>query len=255
MDTMIFANVSEARREVTMLSVPRDLYVNERKINSVYAEYGVLEQVKWVEEVLGRKIHKYALIDMYLFSDVIDAMGGVDVVLDTALVDPTYKTCDDGVCSTLYYEAGEHHLDGTEALRVVRSRYTTSDYSRAARQQLVLEGVQEKARSLGIGDANTLLSIAAMVIDGTETNISLDEALRYYFTYQNFGINRGSVLSTANVLETVRVPVDYATSLYTDICLDDENPSTCEESYAIYTLSPIDGDWDLIRWYLDEVLG
>lgn len=253
-DTIIFANVDTVSQKVTLISVPRDLYVNERKINSVYADYGIYEQVKWVEEVLGYKIHHFALIDMYVFRDVIDLMGGVDVTLEEALIDPSYKTCDAGVCSTLYYEAGEHHLDGTEALRVARSRYTTSDYSRAARQQLILEAIQEKANSLGLGDADTVLSIISTVIGSIETDIGFEDAIRYYFSYQNFWMNRGYVLSTGNVLETVRVPVDYVTSLMVDECLDEENPSTCEESYAIYTLSPLEDDWDVIRWYVENLL-
>ena len=254
-DTLMFAHVDTSGRDVTLISVPRDLYVNGRKINSVYADYGVYEQVRWVEEVLGYQIDKFVLIDMYVFQDLVDLMGGIDVVLDEPLIDPTYKVCDDGVCSTLYYEAGEHHLDGVAALRVARSRYTTSDYSRAARQQLILEAMQSKARSLGLGDANTVLGMMATMIDSTDTNISLDEAIKYYFTYQSFGVNRGHVLSSGNVLETIREPVDYVTSLTVEECLDENNPSTCEESYAIYTLAPRDDDWDTVRWYVEGLVG
>lgn len=250
----MFANVDTSTQKVTLISVPRDLYVNGRKINSVYADYGIYEQVRWVEEVLGYKIHHFALIDMYVFRDVIDLMGGVDVTLEEALIDPSYKTCDEGVCSTLYYDAGEHHLDGTEALRVVRSRHSTSDYSRAARQQLIIEAIQKKVRSLGLTDADTLLSIISTVIGSIETDIGFDAALRYYFTYQNFWVNRGYVLSSGNVLETVKVPVDYETSLVINDCLDENNPSTCEETYAIYTLSPRGGDWDVIKWYVEDLL-
>jgi polyisoprenyl-teichoic acid--peptidoglycan teichoic acid transferase len=253
-DTIMFAYVDVSERKVTLISVPRDLYVNERKINSVYADYGVYEQVRWVEEVLGYQIDKFVLIDMYVFQDLVDLMGGIDIVLEEPLIDPTYRVCDDGVCSTLYYEAGEHHLDGTAALRIARSRHTTSDYSRAARQQLILEGMQNKAQSLGLGNADTVLSMIATTIGSTDTNISLDEAVRYYFTYQNFWVSRGYVLSSGNVLENIQLPVDYVTSLTTEVCLDENNPSTCEESYAIYTLAPRDDDWDAVRWYVEELL-
>ncbi len=253
-DTIMFAYVDVDSRKVTLVSVPRDLYVNGRKINSVYADYGVYEQVRWVEEVIGYKIDKFVLIDMLVFRDVVDAMGGVDIVLEEPLIDPTYKVCEDGVCSTLYYEEGEHHLDGTAALRVARSRYTSSDYARAARQQLILEGIQNKAQSLGLGDASTVMSLISTMIDSTDTDISLDEAIRYYFAYQSFWINRGYVLSSGNVLASVKVPVNYTTSLTVEECIDENNPSTCEETYAIYTLSPRDGDWDVIRWYVASLL-
>jgi LCP family protein required for cell wall assembly len=253
-DTIIFANVNSVKSRVTMVSIPRDLYVNERKINSVYADYGILEQVKWIENVLGRRIDKYVLIDMYAFRDVVDAMGGIDVFLEEDLIDPSYRVCNDGICGTLYYEAGAHHLDGTAALRVARSRHTTSDYSRAARQQLVLQAIKDKAQSLGFGDAGAVMSLISTMIAATDTNISLDEAVRYYFKYQNFAVSRGYVLSGANVLETKLMPVDYETSMKDTVCLDEENPSTCEDTYVIYTLSPREDDWDIIKWYVDDLL-
>ena len=255
-DTMIFANIDSVTREVTLISIPRDLYVNNRKINSVYANYGIYEQVRWVEEIVGYKIHRFVLIDMYAFRDVIDLMGGVDVTLNDDLIDPHYKTCDDNGenCSTLYYEAGIHHLNGTEALRIARSRYTTSDYSRAARQQLILGGIQDKARDLGFGDADTLLSLITTTLNSTETNITIDEAVRYYFRYQGFSLNAGYVLSTANVLSTVKVPVNYLTSLVIESCLDDNLPYTCEETYALYTLQPKDDNWNAIKWWISAIL-
>ncbi len=253
-DTMIFTNINSETREITMLSIPRDLFYKGRKINSVYAEYGIEEQVRWVEDIVGYKIHNYILIDMYVFRDVIDLMGGVDITLEEDLVDPTYKTCDEAGCSTLYYAAGEHHLNGTEALRIARSRHSTSDYSRAARQQLILEGIKDKAMGLGIGDAETLLSLISTVLESTETDIEVDDAIRYYFRYQNFGLNGGNVLSSGNVLDAVPVPVGYVTSHPIKTCLDESKPETCTESFAIDTLMPAGGNWGLIRSYVQEIL-
>lgn len=253
-DSLIFVSINENTQKVIMISIPRDLYFQGRRINSVYGEYGVEEQVRWVEDIVGYKIDHYILIDMYVFRDVVDLMGGVDIVLQENLIDPTYKVCEGEVCSTLYYEAGEHHLNGTEALRIARSRHTTSDYSRAERQQLILEGIKKKAMSFGLGEANTLLSILSTVIDSTETDISIDEAVRYVFRYQNFELDEGAVLSTANVLDAEPIPVTYETSHPIQSCLDESKPETCTDGFAIDVLQPIEGDWDLIRGYVREVL-
>lgn len=253
-DTIIFANINASSRQITLVSIPRDLWVDGQKINGIYGKYGLYEQVNWIEEVIGYKIHKYILIDMYVFSDVVDLMGGVDIVLEEDLVDPTYKTCDNGTCSTLYYEAGEHHLGGVEALRIARSRHTTSDYSRAARQQIILEGIKNKATSLGFGDANALINIISTVLSSTETDITVDEAMRYYFRYQNFELSRGYVLSPANVLSAVPEPVSYVTSREIKICLDENNPDTCSTTYALDTLQPREGNWNLIPWYVGSLL-
>lgn len=263
-DTIMFANINSDMRQVTLISLPRDLYVDGRKINSYYGMFGIREQVRRVQEVVGYKIHKYALVDMYVFRDIIDLMDGVTVTLEEDLVDPTYKTCDNGICSTLYYEAGSHELNGTQALRVARSRYTTSDYSRAERQQIILEGIQAKAQSLGFGDAGTLKELVSTVVRALETDVTVDEALRYYFRYQNFEIARGNVVSTGNVLSAVPVPVEYETSHPIWICggevlsvqpnEEEMEEWECEATYAIDTLQPVDGNWDAIRWYVQSLL-
>lgn len=253
-DTLIFAHVDSTDGKLVLISIPRDLYYQNRKINSIYAEKGVLGQVAAVEDVVGYKIQHYALVDMYVFRDIVNDLGGIDVTLKEDLIDPTYKVCDGDVCSTLYYEAGLHHLDGTEALRVARSRHTTSDYSRAERQQLVLEGIQDKLRSFGLEDTVTLFDLFATVLGALETDISLPQATQYFLKYQGYEIDGGNVISTANVLSAVPVPVNYVTSHPLHWCEDETKPETCKDGYAIDTLQPKNHNWDLIRWYVDGVL-
>lgn len=253
-DTIMFANISSKDRKISLISVPRDLYYDERKINSVYAEFGIFEFVNQLEEILGFKIHKYILIDMYVFRDVVDLIGGIDITLEEDLIDPSYKTCDNGICSTLYYPAGFYHLNGTQALRVARSRHYSSDYSRAERQQLILEAVKSKIQDLKIGDANTVLEIIKTVIGSTETNMGIDEALLHYFRFQNFDLSRGNVLSTANVLESRPVEVDYKTNHLEKVCENESREETCVEKYYIDTLSPREDNWDYIKWWVSSLL-
>lgn len=201
-DTMIFANVDTAKRKITMVSIPRDLYYNNRKINSVYHYYGMEELKRALSFVTGYKIDKYILIDMYAFIEVIDMIGGIDVHLDQAVIDPTYKTFDAGKWSTLYYAPGDYHLSGKQALRLARTRHTSSDFARAERQQMIIESLQAKARNFGFGDAAALTKMAESVLAKTETDISLADAISYYFRYQSFAVSRGHVLSSGNVLES-----------------------------------------------------
>lgn len=253
-DTIIFANVDMDNHKISLLSIPRDLYYKDKKINSVYAEKGIYEFKNQLQDILGYKIHKYILVDMYAFRDIVDLIGGIDVTLEEDLIDPSYKACDNGVCSTLYYEAGTYHFNGTQALRVARSRHYSSDYSRAERQQLILEALKSKAQNLKLGDAGAIIGIIKTVLASTETDIDADEALLYYFRYQNFDLARGNVLSTANVLAANPVPVDYVTSRRITKCEDESKPETCKETYAIDTLSPREGNWDYIKWYVQSLL-
>ncbi len=253
-DTIIFANVDTQTQEVTLVSIPRDLYYNNAKINSYYGTKGMEAQISAVEAVTGYNVDHYALIDMYVFRDVIDLLGGVEVTLSENLIDPTYRTCDGDICSTLYYQAGLHHLDGTEALRIARSRHTTSDYSRAERQQLILQGIQDRIRNLGLSDAGTLLSVVDTVVESVETDMTVTEVLQYIIKYQNYSIDGGNVISTGNVLGAVPVPVNYVTSHPIRVCEDETKPETCKDGYAIDTLQPRGGNWNVIRWWVNDLL-
>ncbi|MBU0981415.1 LCP family protein [Patescibacteria group bacterium] len=250
-DTIMLASFDSTKRSISLVSIPRDLYHMNRKVNSIYADFGMYEMVNRLEDITGQKIDHYVLVDMYAFRDIVDLLGGITVTLEEDLIDPTYKTCDGDKCSTLYYKAGTYEFNGTEALRVARSRHTTSDYSRAERQQIIIEALKDKAKTFGVGDAGTLFKLANTVIDATETDISPDEAIAYFFRYQNFDLDRGNVLSTANVLASEKEPVNYFTSLRIDSCAGQEG---CKPQYAIYTLVPRAGDWNVIRWYVSSIL-
>ncbi len=247
-DTMIFAHVDERKREVRMISIPRDLFYNGRKINSFAFFYGMPELKRVLSEISGYQLDKYVLIDMYAFIDVIDLIGGIDVTLEHAVIDPTYRTVDNGVVGTLHYEPGDYHLGGKEALRLARSRYTSSDFARAARQQLIIEAIQTKARNFGFGDADTFYEIAKSVLAKTETDVSLDEAVAYFFRYQNFDIVSNDVMSSGNVLY---VP-PYTTAKQCEAQIAAGGDAGCRNANQAYTLSPRDNNWNVIKWYFRE---
>jgi len=255
-DTIILLHIDPYRESASLVSIPRDLYYNDRKINSVYGWFGMREFVKQLSEMTGQRIHHYVLVDMYVFRDLIDVLGGVDVVLEEDLIDPSYRVIENGIEATLHYPAGEHHLNGTEALRIARSRYSTSDYSRAARQQIILEGLQQKARELNATDTTTIIKLINTVLKNTETDLSMRKSLEYFLRFKNYSLERGSVISSGNVLESAWIPVDFRSSKQIEVC---EEPTeegaepVCEMSFAIYALVPKEDNWDYVRWYIQEV--
>jgi LCP family protein required for cell wall assembly len=252
-DTMIFAHVDEERGDVRMISIPRDLFYNGRKINSFAFYYGMPELKKVLSDITGYELDKYILIDMYAFIDVIDLIGGVDIHLDKAVIDPTYRTVDNGVEGTLHYEPGDYHLGGVEALRLARTRHTSSDFARAERQQMIIESIQDKARNFGFGDADTLYEIAKVVLAKTETDISLDEALTYYFRYQNYNIVSNNVMSSGNVLYVPPyiTDSDCQKMIAQAAAAGKPNPG-CTGMNNAYTLLPRNDNWDVIKWYFRE---
>ena len=266
-DTMIFANINPATRKITLVSIPRDLYYNNRKINSYYALYGMDELKRILSTITGYRIDKYVLIDMYAFIDVIDLVGGIDVHLDEPVIDPTYKVNDNGVWSTLYYRAGDYHLGGKEALRLARTRHTSSDFARAERQQMIIKALQQKAREFGFGDAGRLTDIAKAVLSKTYTDLTLADALPAYFRYQGFEVEGGNVLSSGNVLES-----KYTGDLKVAQCKQDsagdvkdtaaQNGGTaaqpkdknCDQDKGQYILVPRNDNWNTVRWYFHQLI-
>ena len=252
-DTMIFAHINEERGDIRMISIPRDLFYNGRKINALAMLYGMPELKRVLSDLTGYELDKYILIDMYAFIEVVDLIGGIDITLTEPVVDPFYKTIDNGVEGTLHYEPGDYHLGGVEALRLARSRKTSSDFARASRQQLILEAIQDKARNFGFGDADTIYAIAKSVLKKTETDIDLDEAIAYYFRYQNYEIVSNDVMSSGNVLYVPPyITKENCEKLIAEASAAGQETPGCMDENQAYTLMPRDNNWDLIKWFFRE---
>lgn len=254
---MIVVNIDPVKRRVNLVSIPRDLFYNNRKINEIYSIYGMEELKRTLAFITGYHIDKYILIDMYVFIEVVDLIGGIDVHLDKPVVDPTYKTYDGGRWGTMYYRAGDHHLYGRQALRLARSRNTSSDFARAERQHVILEAIKNKFKEFGLGDAGALKILANQILARTESDINLAEAISFFFRYQNFEINGGHVISTGNVLnakyrgdEAIKragcPAVEDATEEFKEKC--------SKMSRGQYILVPRDDNWNTVRWFMRQII-
>jgi LCP family protein required for cell wall assembly len=88
-----------------------------------------------VEYVTGLKIQSYVMVDMSAFTQLIDALGGIDIDVKERL--PIGGQLDDLSDVQGWIEAGQQHMDGYTALWYARSRHSTSDYDRMRRQHEV----------------------------------------------------------------------------------------------------------------------
>lgn len=228
-DSMIVASWNPELGAVSMLSIPRDLYVKNplggaSRINAVFTQmYGrtksLPEAGSWfareLEKITGLEIPYYATIDFWGFKGIIDSLGGVDVNVPYALHDAQYPDDHLKGYDPLHVEAGWQHMDGKLALKYARSRHApghASDFDRSFRQQLIIEAIKNKMFSggnLGLERAKQLYSgYMAMV----NTNISMNEMLwtvQYLdkvkpfsfwlntsFSYENLNTQKGSFLYT-----------------------------------------------------------
>jgi len=161
-DTIMVISIDPKTKNTAMLSVPRDLWVkipavgrystHYAKINEANSDGGPIEAEKVVSSVIGVPIHYYVVVDFSGFKQAIDSVGGVDINVPTTLNDPLYP-CDDGTkyagkYCPIYFKAGMQHMTGAQALKYSRSRETTSDFDRAARQQMVIAALKAKAMQL-----------------------------------------------------------------------------------------------------------
>lgn len=191
-DTIMVASLDDERKLVSMVSIPRDLFIKDtqfgnEKINQIYytakkkfanSTQGLDAMKQEIEKFTGVPIHYWIKIDFDGFKDLIDAIGGIDVVVKKPIVDPFYPRGETKGYETFSISAGPQHLDGETALKYARSRKTTSDFDRADRQQQVINAIKEKATK-----TETLLSqekisnILSTLKENIDTNISVKELL------------------------------------------------------------------------------
>lgn len=252
MDTIMLVHLNNIQRTIDIISIPRDLFYNGRKVNSIVHYYGMEELKRQLSEFTGITIDNYIVVDMYAFAEIVDVFGGIDVTLDEDLIDPSYKTKDNGEVGTLYYKKGKHHVNGRQSLRIARSRYTSSDFSRASRQHKILRAFQDKTKEFGFGDASVVTKILSTIFSKVETDFSFQDIFTAYFRYKDFEIDDTAVLTTYNVLEpNFTGYIDIGTNF--QFCLKNKQAPKCKlQNRGEYILLPKDGDWDVIKWFIDE---
>lgn len=201
-DSIMIAAADSVKQKLTLISIPRDLFINGRKLSEYLLWYGIDALQEKIEEASGLKIHKYAVLNFQAFENIIDALGGIDVYVEKDIYDAQYPDGAGGY--TLYaIKSGSYHMSGAEALKYSRSRHSTSDFNRAKRQQKVLKAVQERVINFDfLKNSSGLKTIYESVFNMVETDISLAEAIEYLARFQNFAMSSGNVISTADFLDS-----------------------------------------------------
>ncbi len=182
-DTMMIVQLSADHGRATVVSVPRDSYVDipahqdaatgkqvaasKGKINAAYGMGGAPLAVRTVEQNTGLRIDHYIEVNFLGFVSTVDALGGVEVCTPKPLQDEY---------SGLDLPAGTTRLDGAGALRYVRARHVdgSSDLGRMHRQQKFLAQLLHQASA---GD--TLLNPAKLtgVMDTVLRSVKVDKGL------------------------------------------------------------------------------
>ena len=195
-DTIKVLSLDTVNKKLTITSVPRDLYVSvpgysKSKINAAFpdaagingqdpAAGGALAK-KVVGNVLGTTISNFAMVDFSAAKDLVNSLGGIDVTVPTTLSDPLFPCPDPSTAYCPFYiAAGQHHMDGTTALNYSRSRETTSDFDRAARQTIVLKAIKDKALTAGVlANPIKVSNLVSILGNHVKTDMSTSDMLTF----------------------------------------------------------------------------
>jgi len=141
-----------------MISIPRDYYAwiptwGLDKINTAYLRAkttaypgGGPALIKaTIEYNFGIPIHYYAMENFDSYRSIVDAVGGVDIVVECGFHDTYPDPASETGQTDIDMDPGVQHLSGKYALWYVRSRWNTSDFDRHRRQQQVLRAILEQA--------------------------------------------------------------------------------------------------------------
>jgi LCP family protein required for cell wall assembly len=181
-DSIILVHVPADRKSAQFISIPRDTWLlvpptadgnggTTAKINAAFAWGQAPLMVRTVESFTGVRIDHTVTVNFNGFERIINALGGIDIVVDTTFrsIHVPYRN----------FTAGSAHMDGATALDYARQReqFADGDFTRMRHQRDILGAVFEKASQLSITDGPARLD---SVIRSTAAAVTVDETLSIF---------------------------------------------------------------------------
>lgn len=258
-DTIIFASFSHDEKGITIISLPRDIWIPSlrAKLNSAYywgnqkeAGGGLILAKAAVEEIVGEPVQYGLVVDFSGFKEVIDVLGGVEVNVEHAFTDEEFpipgRENDD--CGgdpelrcryeTISFEEGNQIMDGETALKFVRSRHAQgdegTDFARARRQQKVIDAIQRKILSRKVLFSPSKISELVKV---SQKYVETD------FDQQALAILARRFLQSRDETRSFVLDGEFL-----------ENPPISPRYDNLYVFVPKDGSWEKVHAWVEEIL-
>ena len=213
-DSIIYAKYDTVNNKLYMMSIPRDTYTNNplatHKINSIY--YGgkyTKEFIQEVEQLLDVEIDYYAIVDLDSISDIIQEIGGLTITLDEEIWRLNKKTDE----WYFVFPKGEQTLDAKQVQILVRNRdYADGDISRSKMQRKVIVALMQNV--MMPKNILKLPTIAKVVLENTNTNVSLREAMKYISELKEISLN--DITSVGMPIENIAYNVNGTSCVLVD---------------------------------------
>ena|SRR2546423_8856248 len=251
-DSMLVMSLLPQSHHTTLISVPRDLWVQippgsgqYHKINAAY-EYGSNNNAKpadggnaaaaKISLVTGLDVKYWLTINFQGFREFIDSIGGIDVYVPDSFT-ANYPANDDPNINPnwikVHFSKGMQHMNGETAIRYARARYVLdnpaegTDFARSARQQIMIKAALSKVKQMSTWPSlyNALNALQHTIY----TNMSLADLMQFALKMDLTNAHRVG-LSNQNVLASGTAP-------------DGE-----------YILKPANGNWQAIVDYVKQQL-
>lgn len=217
-DSIMVVSIDQDKKDAYMLSLPRDLWVKyempdgdactvgyQGKLNAQYfcasddgtnEEAGAKALASKVGEITGLDVQYYVHLNFTAVVEAVDAVGGVDVTINSSdprgILDRNFDWKCGYRCYFVNYKNGQNvHLDGEHALALARARNAAGGYGlpngnfdREKNQQLIVKALREKAVSAG-----TLTNLGAVtgLIDALGNNLRTNIQTKEVRTLMDLG--------------------------------------------------------------------
>lgn len=219
-DMIMIMNINNDTREMNLVSVYRDTYLNVasaesdelifRKANNAYARGGPEQAITMLNRNLDLQIDNYVSVDFAAVAEAIDILGGIDIEIvdeeELGWLNEYIQANNDilGTDSSLIDSPGQYTLDGTQAVAYARIRYTAgNDFKRAERQRRVFSEMMSKAKNANLSQLNQLIEA---VFPDIQTDLSLKDLL-----------SMASVMINYDMAHSIGFPFDRTTETLSSV--------------------------------------
>lgn len=179
-DVLMVATINPKTKKVTITSIPRDTYTEIvgkgflDKINHAYAFGGAQMAMDTVNHLLQINLNHYIAVNMAGLEQIIDAVGGVEVIPPTSFTIEGY----------VFNEGEVTMVDGAKALAYSRERYTSGgDYGRQERQRELIQKIVKKMTS--VNSLFNLQKIMTIMNHNIETDLTVIELMHLFTIYRD----------------------------------------------------------------------
>lgn len=200
-DCTMLASLNLKEGTVKLASFERGIYVTLPGVRTdllthIYEAAGADGMVSVIEDYFKVRVDAYAQVDVSEFATVIDAIGGIDIMLTQVEADTMNGKRSTNMVSNMEVHEGLNHLDGQAAAAYCRLRSPDDDWARQQRQRNAIQAAVTRAASLS---ATEIISLIATVLPLVNTNLSAKQIARITFNVKKF-------IDSTDAIQEIQIP-------------------------------------------------